>query len=130
MLDLVRSKTGLNKGIGICLDTGHASLTGNLFECLELLSADIITMHLQDNIGDNNGDKSIAEDDIHQPPGYGSIPWEKFFKKLNEVEYDGSLIFELKSDSIEGKNSEFILDEVLKFIKSEEFFNSDKILQL
>ena len=130
ILDQVRSKTGLNKEIGICLDTGHAYLTGTLFKFLELFSNDIINIHLQDNIGNNHEDKSLALDDIHRPPGYGLIPWEKFFKKLIEIEYNGSLIFELKPDSIEGESWEFVLDEALKFIRSEKFFTGDKILQM
>jgi sugar phosphate isomerase/epimerase len=119
ILNQVRRITGLNKEIGICLDTGHASLMGNLFEHLELLSDDIITIHLHDNIGEIHEDRSLAVDDTHRPPGHGLILWEKFFKRLNEIEYDGGLILELKSDSIEGENWEFVLTEALKFVRSE-----------
>lgn len=121
ILNQVRSKTGLNREIGICLDTGHAYLTGTLFKHLELFSNNIINMHLQDNIGNNHEDKSLALDDIHRPPGYGLIPWEKFFKELIEIEYEGGLIFELKPNSIKGKNWKFVLDEALEFMRSEVF---------
>lgn len=119
ILNEVRSINGLNKEIGICLDTGHASLTGDLFEYLELFSDDIISIHLHDNIGEIHEDRSLAVSDTHRPPGHGLISWEKFFKRLNEIEYDGGLIFELKSDSIEGENWEFVLNEALKFVRSE-----------
>ncbi len=122
ILSNVRNKTGFKCEIGICLDTGHAFLTETLFEHLELFEHDIITMHLQDNIGDNLNDRSLAEDDIHRPPGHGAISWKKFFKKLNKIKYDGGLIFELKPDSIEGKNREFVLNEALNFMQSEGFF--------
>ncbi|MFC2144849.1 sugar phosphate isomerase/epimerase family protein [Actinomycetota bacterium] len=129
ILSEVRSITGLNKEIGICLDTGHALLTGNLFEYLELFSDDIINMHLHDNIGNSNRDKLLALDDIHRPPGHGLINWEKFFKRLYEIKYDGSLMFELKSDSIEGKDWKYVLNKALKFVESEDFFTGGKILQ-
>ncbi len=127
ILSQVRSITGLNKEIGICLDTGHASLTENLFEYLELFSDDIISIHLHDNIGEVHEDRSLAVDDTHRPPGHGLIFWEKFIKRLNEIEYNGGLIFELKSDSIEGENWKFVLNEALKFARSEEFFTGGKI---
>ena len=130
VLSQVRSKTGLNKEIGVCLDTGHASLTGTLFEHFELFSNDIISIHLQDNTGYNHQDRSLALDDIHIPPGYGLIPWEKFLKKLIEIEYNSGLIFELKPDSIKDKNWQFVLHEALKFVKSEEFFAGNRILQI
>ena len=130
ILSEVRSITGLNKEVGICLDTGHALLTGNLFEYLELFNDDIINMHLHDNIGNSHRDKILALDDIHRPPGNGLINWEKFFKRLNEIKYDGGLIFELKPDSIEGKNSDFVLNEALKFVRSGGFFTGDEILQV
>ena len=75
-------------------------------------------MHLQDNTGDNLKDRSLAEDDIHMPPGHGLIPWKEFFTKLKEFEYDGGLIFELKADSVAGKEMRYVLQEAVKFINS------------
>jgi sugar phosphate isomerase/epimerase len=124
----VRDETGLNKEIGICLDTGHANLTKSLYKNLEIFSKDIITMHLQDNIGDNLNDRSLAKDDIHIPPGQGQIEWKKLLGKLEKKKYAGSLIFELRPGPIKGKDHNLTLDAILKFIRSEDYFKKDKVL--
>lgn len=117
ILNEVREISRSNSSIGICLDTGHAFLTNSLFEALDFFKNDILTIHLQDNFGDNNNDRSLVQDDIHCPPGHGKINWEHFFSKLNECNYDGGLIFEVKATSIDGKDEMFILGEVENFIK-------------
>ena len=124
ILKKVRDLSGYSEIIGICLDTGHASLTGNLFDSLDFFKNDILTMHLQDNLGDNGKDRSLALDDIHCPPGYGKINWKNFFNKLDDNIYKGPLIFELKSDSLVEKDERYILGKITKFVETEEFFSS------
>jgi sugar phosphate isomerase/epimerase len=124
----VRDETGINKEIGICLDTGHANLTKSLYKNLEIFGKDILTMHLQDNMGDNRNDRSLAKDDIHVPPGHGQIEWKKLLSKLEKMEYAGSLIFELRPGSIKGKDHNFVFDAILKFIRSEDYLKMGKVL--
>lgn len=116
ILNETRKISGSNNSVGICLDTGHAFLTNNLYEAIDFFKEDILTMHIQDNFGDNNNDRSLAVDDIHCPPGHGNINWEYFFSKLNEYDYKGGLIFEVKVTSIDGKDEMFMLKEIRKFI--------------
>ena len=116
ILDQTRILSGLKNSIGICLDTGHAFLTGNLYEMIDFFKNDILSIHLQDNFGDKNNDRSMAVDDIHCPPGHGLINWSYLFFRLNEYNYDGGLIFEVKVTSIKGKDKKFMLEEIKKFI--------------
>jgi len=124
ILKKVRDFSGYGEIIGICLDTGHASLTDNLFDSLDYFKNDILTIHLQDNLGDNGKDRSLALDDIHCPPGYGKIDWGDFLNKLDSNSYNGSLIFELKSNSLGKKNERYILGKITEFVETEEFFSS------
>ncbi len=72
--------------VGLCLDTSHAHLTGDLFRYLECLGNRIITFHLSDNNGIN---------DDHLPPGAGRIDWRKFIEKVREINYRGPLMLEI-----------------------------------
>ena len=72
--------------VGICLDTSHANLTGDLFNYLDRLGDRIITFH----ISDNNG---IHDD--HLPPGQGQINWPKFLKGVEKIGYKGPLVMEI-----------------------------------
>ncbi len=64
--------------VGMCLDTGHANLTGTLFEILEKFSSRILTFHLHDNDGWK---------DTHLQPPYGTINWEKFIPLLPDKNF-------------------------------------------
>lgn len=118
IIDETRKTSDLDERIGMCLDTGHANLTGNLMDYIESFSKDILTMHIHDNFGNNNNDPRNAGDDFHLLPGKGSIDWNRFFDKLDKS-YDGGFIFELiskKSDySLKGDEE---IAEVLKNLKS------------
>lgn len=72
--------------VGLCLDTSHASLTGDLFNYLDRLGERIVTTHLSDNLG--------IEDD-HLPPGRGEIDWQEFFQGLERIGYRGPLVLEI-----------------------------------
>ena len=63
--------------VGLCYDSGHANIFGNLGEIM-LLGERLIVTHLNDNKG--------AKDD-HQYPGWGTIDWEKVTSWLSETNY-------------------------------------------
>ncbi|MCC7031681.1 MAG: sugar phosphate isomerase/epimerase [Acidobacteria bacterium] len=73
-------------GAGICLDVGHANMTGDVMEAVETCSGHIVTTHLHDNGGGR---------DEHLVPGQGAIDWEGVLMAFQKVGYDGAWIFEL-----------------------------------
>ncbi len=71
--------------VGVCLDTGHAHLTGGLKRAVEVFGELISHVHLQDNNGDA---------DRHLLPSYGAIPWDGFAGTLAALGYDRPLTIE------------------------------------
>ncbi len=72
--------------VGICLDTGHAQLTGDLDTVVHKLSGHLWTLHASDNRG---------EHDDHLPPGDGILDWERLLRQLDGVWYRGAIILEI-----------------------------------
>jgi sugar phosphate isomerase/epimerase len=122
ILGETRKDLNFSRDIGICLDTGHANLGGNLMDYLENFSNDILSMHVHDNFGNGNIDSRYAADDKHLFPGAGTIDWNKFFNKLDDS-YKGGLIFEFIS-----KNDEEVistLKNLKSFLKNQTWFNKE-----
>ncbi len=73
--------------IGICVDTGHASL-GEMgaARAIRMAGPLLLTTHLQDN---------LSERDDHMPPGMGNIDWKDVFRALAEINYERTLMLEL-----------------------------------
>jgi len=122
ILNETRNLTNNKDNIGICLDTGHAFLTGNIFDYLSLLYDDILTIHLHDNNGDNNGNRAEAMDDLHAVPGTELINWKNIFDILSKKDYKGGLIFEIKKGS---KSLEQVVGEIKYFIGSNPFLKQN-----
>lgn len=74
--------------VGVCLDTGHAHIMGDVVDAIETLSGLLIAMHVHDNHG--------ARDE-HLPPFEGTIGWPAALMALQKIGYDGTLILELAS---------------------------------
>jgi len=72
--------------VGACLDTGHASLSGDMESLVRKLRGHLKMVHAHDNGG--------ARDD-HLPPGDGRIDWEKLLRELVQIEFHGALILEM-----------------------------------
>ena len=122
ILNESRKITGTKEETGICLDTGHAFLTDSIYDYLDILYDDIISIHLHDNTGDNNRDRSGAEDDLHAVPGEGLIDWNKIFNILSDKKYNGGLIFEVKKGK---KTLEQTMQEIKHFIDSNLFLKKN-----
>lgn len=73
-------------GAGICLDVGHAHLSGDVVDAIETCSGHIISVHLHDNSG---------RSDDHLVPGEGTIDWPGTLLAFQKVGYDGRWILEL-----------------------------------
>lgn len=72
--------------VGICLDSGHAFLQGDLVEAIEVVSGHLLTTHLHDN-------RRRADD--HLVPFDGAIDWAEAAMTLRKVGYEGVWLFEL-----------------------------------
>ncbi len=72
--------------VGICLDTGHAFLSGDLRHVAHKLAGHLWMVHASDNRGDR---------DDHLPPGEGSILWPDLLRQLATAHFDGAFILEL-----------------------------------
>ncbi|NLF29539.1 MAG: sugar phosphate isomerase/epimerase [Planctomycetes bacterium] len=73
-------------GVGICLDTGHAFLGGDLPAVVDKVSDHLWMVHINDNHGDR---------DDHLPPGRGRIDWAALIGHLCRIPFRGGLILEL-----------------------------------
>ena len=72
--------------VGICLDTGHAQMDGDLGEAIELVSEHLIAVEAHDNKG---------RTDDHLLPFEGSIDWPGALTSVQKVGYDGPLMLEI-----------------------------------
>ena len=78
---------GLNTvNIGACLDTGHAYLSGDIYNVMHKLSGHLQMIHANDNLGSY---------DDHKPPGDGNIDWNRLLLELSQIEFQGGIILEL-----------------------------------
>lgn len=84
MLWIIGAMESLN--ICTCLDTGHATLSGDLYNVLYKLSGHLRVIHANDNMG-------TADD--HLPPGKGTVDWGRVLFELSETNFHGGMILEL-----------------------------------
>ncbi|MCB1034836.1 MAG: sugar phosphate isomerase/epimerase, partial [Acidobacteria bacterium] len=78
-----------SRGVGICLDTGHAYLSSDLHTVMHKLSGHLKMVHANDNRG---------QYDDHLPPGLGNIDWNQVLSHLSQGDFRGALVLELKGD--------------------------------
>ena len=71
--------------VGLCLDTGHAHLQGELAQEIEHAGSALCTTHVHDNDGQR---------DRHLLPGYGTIDWLGARRALARAGYRGVLMLE------------------------------------
>lgn len=86
MLDLARLIEELDQAeIALALDTGHAHISVD--EVSETLAAGtwLRTTHVHDNDG---------RQDVHWPPGEGSIDWDAWVEALDSIDYRGPIVLE------------------------------------
>ncbi len=72
--------------VGTCLDTGHASLSGDLPTVVHKLSGHLRMLHANDNLG---------KGDDHLPPGEGRIDWMSLVCQLVRWRFRGTIMLEL-----------------------------------
>lgn len=72
--------------VGICLDTGHAHLSGDLRTVAHKLSGHLWMMHASDNHGKR---------DDHLPPGDGQVDWQRLLRQMAAIGFSGTIILEI-----------------------------------
>jgi sugar phosphate isomerase/epimerase len=91
LVRLVEEDLELDPGsVGICLDTGHAFLMGDLADAIETVSGELVTTHVHDNRG---------KGDDHLVPFEGRIDWPTALMSLEKIGYEGVIMFELANTS-------------------------------
>ena len=78
--------------VGVCLDTGHAHLAGEMPVVIPKLSGHLQMVHVNDNHGDW---------DAHLPPGEGGIDWRAAKQELVRAGFAGVLVLELHGGGAE-----------------------------
>jgi sugar phosphate isomerase/epimerase len=91
------------KNVGICFDTGHANLSGNIYKMMYKLSAHLKMIHANDNNGDT---------DEHLAPGDGNIDWEKLICKLKKEKFHGIFMLELSGE--ESRDVRHVMEDAQK----------------
>jgi sugar phosphate isomerase/epimerase len=77
----------LPRGVGVCLDAGHAFITGGSpAKAATTLGGRIKTLHVHDNDG---------KSDLHQIPGDGGIDWRGFVDALVGCGFNGVFMLEI-----------------------------------
>ncbi|MGE5208258.1 MAG: sugar phosphate isomerase/epimerase family protein [Alphaproteobacteria bacterium] len=85
--DILWILDGINSAeVGVCLDTGHAFLAGDMHNLVHKLSGHLRMIHAHDN--DGAGDN-------HWPPGDGKIDWPQFMGDLMEIRFHGAFVLEM-----------------------------------
>lgn len=89
MLSLVRDIGSAH--VGLCLDTGHANLSGqDIPAMIRAFRGNLFTLHLNDNWGKGE----LGKEDRHLFPGEGNILWRPVLRALREISYRGVWNFE------------------------------------
>ena len=74
--------------VGVCLDTGHRHLNGDVDAAIRALGAQLITLHIHDNHGQR---------DEHIMPLAGTINWAAVVAALRAIDYPGVFMYEVGS---------------------------------
>lgn len=74
------------KSIGVCLDVGHANITGSVGEAIATLNSRIVSVHVHDNKGVK---------DEHLFPGDGTIDWKAAVPALKQQAEPPAVVLEV-----------------------------------
>lgn len=72
--------------VGVCIDTGHAHLAGDVVGICAALASRAFVMHIHDNHGEGK--------DEHGIPGQGTIPWPEVTRALLINDFKGRCVIE------------------------------------
>jgi len=100
--------------LGVCFDSGHAHVAGDMRGQFEELKDLIITFHIQDNDGTR---------DMHLQPGYGTTNWQDFAEVLESMNFTSPIVIEARSWG--GADSKWMLKEIYALLKGTSLKLSD-----
>jgi len=104
MIDFIRQVGEDN--IGICIDAGHCHFNGlDVAEVIRKCGSYFWETHFHDNFG---------RKDRHNPVGIGTINWLEVIKTMNEIGYQGEVIFEQDDYVTNHKNWMLFIAQVEK----------------
>ena len=95
--------------LGVCFDSGHAHVAGDMRKHFETLKDSIITFHIQDNDGTR---------DMHLQPGYGTTNWRDFADVLNTMNFTDPIVIEAAPWG--GAGAKWMLKEVYALLKNDQ----------
>jgi sugar phosphate isomerase/epimerase len=75
--------------VGICFDTGHANMMGDVANAFETLKRHVHSTHIHDNAKDR---------DSHLWPGDGTIDWKQTLELLNDAPHKPPLLLEIEDN--------------------------------
>lgn len=81
-----------SKRLGFCYDSGHHYLYTPEIDLLNLYGDKLMALHLHDNNG---------KEDLHALPFTGKIDWLTLNKKLNAIDYNGTVALEIRNTGFE-----------------------------
>lgn len=96
------------KNIGVCYDSSHALIAGDLFTPLERYRERIMAVHISDNRG---------QTDDHILPYEGVIDWNAFARRFARINYAGTFLLEVDMQNSSFKEPTVFLDEAYKRAK-------------
>jgi len=73
--------------LGVCFDSGHAHVCGNMKEFMMAVGKHLINIHMQDNDGTR---------DMHLQPPYGTTDWQAFSEILQKIDYHRPITIETR----------------------------------
>lgn len=84
---MLLERLGNSDRFGICLDTGHANISGwDIAGEIRRMGKNLRATHIHDN---------RKQQDLHLLPGMGDIPWEQVMPALREIGYEGAFSYEV-----------------------------------
>ena len=93
--------------VGLAVDTGHAHLVSSAAAETRAAGDRLRTTHVHDNNG---------QQDVHLPPGHGTIDWAGWVAALDDVGYTGPIMLECIRQIRD--NPEYLTAEFLDLIRS------------
>ncbi|RPI23728.1 MAG: sugar phosphate isomerase/epimerase [Acidobacteria bacterium] len=89
--DLLKIISALDgQEFGVCLDTGHANLAGDIYDLPGRIGSRLKMLHAHDNRGRH---------DDHLAPGQGRIDWQLLLERLASQGFVGPLMLELSGEN-------------------------------
>ena len=103
--EIIALADAFNGGMGICWDFGHGQVAAGekMPDELRKVGKRLVTTHIHDNHSGR---------DLHLPPFFGKVEWEKVMPYLGSIGYDGPLSLELLRSSF----PDGLIAEILRFL--------------